>query len=119
MTGAGDLIQDSLGRWIKGYRMNLGIKTSLIAELKALQQGLILARDCHMQRLIVELDAKLIIGWVWGNSPNVAITNLIVNHGMLCQEFEAVLPKHAYREANKCTNHLANVGTNMNEYSVT
>ncbi|PKI50207.1 hypothetical protein CRG98_029390 [Punica granatum] len=112
-AGAGGLIRDSLGRWVGGFRMNLGCTTSLITELKALRQRLIIAAECGASKLIVELDAKLVLDWVWGNTTNRVLTNLIDDCRSLCQQFDVILPKHTYREANKCADHLANLGVDL------
>ncbi|PKI37422.1 hypothetical protein CRG98_042208 [Punica granatum] len=64
-AGAGGFIRDSLGRWVSGFKMNLGCTTSPIAELKPLCQGLIIAAECGASKLIVELDAKLVLDWIF------------------------------------------------------
>ncbi|PKI45565.1 hypothetical protein CRG98_034083 [Punica granatum] len=107
LAGAGGLIQDSLGIWVTSFRMNLGCTTSPAAELKALRQGLIATKECGINDLVVELDAKLILSWVWGKSSNMMLTNLINDSRNLCQQFDTIIPKHTYREANICVDHLA------------
>ncbi|PKI72083.1 hypothetical protein CRG98_007540 [Punica granatum] len=113
------LIRDSLGRWVRGFYMNLGRTTSPIAELKALRQGLIMVKECGISNLIVDIDAKLILSWVWGNSSNTVLTNLIDDCKGLYRHFDAIIPKHTYREANKCADHLANLRANQPNFLVT
>ncbi|PKI42151.1 hypothetical protein CRG98_037467 [Punica granatum] len=69
LAGVAGLIRDSLGRWVMGFRMNLEYATSPIAELKALRQGLIAAKECGINNLIMELYAKLVLSWVGGIPP--------------------------------------------------
>ncbi|PKI73727.1 hypothetical protein CRG98_005876 [Punica granatum] len=107
------LIRDSLSRWVRDYQMNLGSIRSLAAELKALRQGLIVTQQCGVRCLIVELDAKLILSWVWGNSSNKVLTNLIDDCRTLCCNFEAIIPRHNYRDAKKCADHLTNLGVEL------
>ncbi|PKI35658.1 hypothetical protein CRG98_043952 [Punica granatum] len=69
-----------------------------------------MAKDCAISNLIVELDAELILSWVWRNSSNKVLMNLIDNCRGLCRHFDVIIPKHTYRAANKCADHLANIG---------
>ncbi|PKI71193.1 hypothetical protein CRG98_008368 [Punica granatum] len=113
LAGSGGLIRDSLGRWIIEYQMNLGHATSPIAELKARRQGLMIARDLGIGCLIVELDAQLVLKWVWGDYANKALTNLIDDCKTLCQHFDVITAKYTYRKANQSADHLANLGVEL------
>ncbi|PKI65450.1 hypothetical protein CRG98_014189 [Punica granatum] len=113
LAGVGGLIRHSLGRWVMGFMMNLGCATSPIAELKPLRQGLINAKERGVDNVIVELDAKLVLSWVRGKSTNMVLTNLIDDCRNLCLQFDTIIPKHTYREANKCADHLANLGAEL------
>ncbi|PKI73695.1 hypothetical protein CRG98_005936 [Punica granatum] len=64
-------------------------------------QGLSLAANLNIRRLIVEMDAKLIIEWVVGaDSPNLVLKDLIAECRTMCRLFEEIAPRHIYREAN-------------------
>ncbi|PKI68726.1 hypothetical protein CRG98_010783 [Punica granatum] len=60
-AGAGGVIRDKAGNWKLGFSMNLGITTSVVAELVAILQGLLLATSQGIQKLIIETDASLIL----------------------------------------------------------
>ncbi|OWM86787.1 hypothetical protein CDL15_Pgr015823 [Punica granatum] len=53
-------------RWVAYFNMNLGITTSVIAELYGLKQGLPIALGMGFRRVCVDLDASLLLDWVWG-----------------------------------------------------
>lgn len=57
-AGAGGLLRDHLGNWVHGFTMNVGITFAFIAELQALYEGLKLARELGVFKLIVESDSK-------------------------------------------------------------
>jgi len=58
VAGAGGLIRDSLGSWIKGFAVSsTGLCTSVKAELWAVVTGLELAWPMVLRRLILEMDS--------------------------------------------------------------
>ncbi|XP_075663469.1 uncharacterized protein LOC142633081 [Castanea sativa] len=67
-AGAGGLIRDHSGNWIKGYMRNIGVATSIIAEFWALRDGLLLASQLGINHLIIELDAKVIVDLMLSNN---------------------------------------------------
>jgi hypothetical protein len=54
-------LTDSNGNWIWGVSHNLGITNSLAAELWGLRDGLVLAHDLNIPKLIIEIDAKVVV----------------------------------------------------------
>ena len=61
-AGGGGLIRNDKGEWLKGYARNVGYSTSVAAELWALCDGLRLCITLKLPVVIIELDAKLIVG---------------------------------------------------------
>lgn len=57
----GGVICDIKGAWIIGFMRNIGITSSYIAELWALQDRLLLCINRNFNAIEVELDAKSII----------------------------------------------------------
>uniref|UniRef100_A0A2N9H7K2 RNase H type-1 domain-containing protein n=1 Tax=Fagus sylvatica TaxID=28930 RepID=A0A2N9H7K2_FAGSY len=57
-ASSGGLLRDCNGNWIGGFSHKLGITNSLAAELWGIRDGLLLARDLNIRKLIVESDAK-------------------------------------------------------------
>uniref|UniRef100_A0A803M8R4 RNase H type-1 domain-containing protein n=1 Tax=Chenopodium quinoa TaxID=63459 RepID=A0A803M8R4_CHEQI len=58
MAGGGGLIRDEEGRFIAGFAANYGICTAYRAEFLALEQGLKLAKQRGIRKLIVQMDNK-------------------------------------------------------------
>ena len=58
LTGGGGVIRDWTDRWIVGFSRKIGIATSLIAELWAIQDGLMLCVDRNLVMVEIDLDAK-------------------------------------------------------------
>jgi len=61
LAGGGGVVQDWTGRWIVGFTRKIGITTSLLAELWAIQDGLMLCIERNFSKVEVELDAKAIV----------------------------------------------------------
>ena len=57
----GGILWDSNGNWIREFSHKLGIANSLVVELWGLRDGLLLARDLHICKLIIEIDAKSVV----------------------------------------------------------
>lgn len=87
-VGAGGLIHDHSGNWVKGYMRNIGVATSIIAEFWALRDGLLSASQLGINHLIIELDAKVIVDLMLSNNTyNRAYTPLLMIAGTYCTTF--------------------------------
>jgi hypothetical protein len=64
LAGAGGIIRNHTGGWIKGFSRKIGVTNSLAAELWGLRDGLILAHQQNIKKIIIELDAKAVIDLV-------------------------------------------------------
>ena len=60
-VGGGGVIRDSNGEWVAGFVRKLGSMSSILAELWALKDGLLLARQLDILNVNIELDADLIV----------------------------------------------------------
>ena len=56
----GKLLRDHNGNWIRGFSRNIGITNFSDAEMWGLRDGLLLARNLNIQKLLVEIDAKVV-----------------------------------------------------------
>jgi ribonuclease HI len=116
-ASSGGLLRDSNGNWIQGFSHFLGITNSLVAELWGLRDGLTLARDLHISRLVVELDAKAVIDLLKPVPRTPFVTHpysaLIDDCRCLLHTFERVVIQHAHRESNFCMDLLAKEGNNL------
>lgn len=72
-----------------------------MAELWALRDGLVVARDLGLHSLIVELDAKVIVDLLSGGQlVNLKLMPFILDCRNLCQSFRRIWIQQTYREAN-------------------
>ena len=60
-AGGGGVIRDSNGNWLVGYAANLGICTSMVAEICALRTGLEIAWNKGYRQIQVEMDSHVLI----------------------------------------------------------
>ncbi|PKI34385.1 hypothetical protein CRG98_045225 [Punica granatum] len=57
-AGARGVLRNELGRCIRGFALFLGTTNTLVAELWAIREGLVMAKSLGVRSLWVELDAK-------------------------------------------------------------
>ena len=85
-----------------------------MAELWALRDGLILAKDLNFNSLIVESDVKSVVQLMNNDSANMLMEPLLTD----CRTFLRAIPnkrvEHTYSEANQCVDALARVGAKRN-----
>ena len=62
--GGGGLIGNSDAIWISGYARNIGSASSVLVELRALRDGFALALSLGLTRLIVKLDALVVVSFL-------------------------------------------------------
>lgn len=78
-AGGGGLIQDHDGSWVKGYARGLGHTNSIMAELWALRDGLVLAKEMGLNNLVIELDALSVVILMNNGSENLLIEPLLTD----------------------------------------
>ncbi|KAK9995368.1 hypothetical protein SO802_020054 [Lithocarpus litseifolius] len=59
-VGGGGLISDAHGGWIKGFTRNIGVVTSVEAELWALRDGLALCLSLNILAVEIETNARVV-----------------------------------------------------------
>lgn len=87
-TSGGGLVRDHNGFWIKGFTHSIGVFTSVDAELWALREGLLLCTSLNFVDMEIELDAKVVLGWIsneYNNSLHHA--SLIIDCRTLISQF--------------------------------
>ncbi|KAK9990920.1 hypothetical protein SO802_025905 [Lithocarpus litseifolius] len=115
-AGGGGLIRDCNGRWIKGFSRSIEHASSFVAEFWALRDGLKLALGTGVQRLVVELDAKVVISLITSiGGSNKPYFPLLNDCRYLLRRFLQTRVVHVFREGNRCANALARMGSNMDE----
>ena len=108
----GGLIRDDQANWIMGYSRKIGKTNSFLAETWALHDGLLLCNQLNLNAAMVELDAKALIDALKNPSYASTIVSSLFDD---CRRLAAQIPhlsiKHIYREAIRCVDHLANLGS--------
>jgi len=105
--------KDHSDHWIKGYNQALGTINSFMAELWALKNGLIIAKDLGLNNLIVELDALSVVHMISSDNANLLMEPLLSD----CRSLYKAIPnkwiQHVYREVNQCADALARLGSSV------
>ena len=108
--GERGLFCDHDGKRVKGYARGIGHTNSFMAELWALRDGLILARETRLNNLIIELDALSIVILMNNEAENVIMEPLLSDCRNLLKQIPKKRKIHSYREANQCADALAKLG---------
>ncbi|KAK9265995.1 hypothetical protein L1049_012495 [Liquidambar formosana] len=113
-AGAGGLIRNSVGVWLKGFYHHIGSTTSVCAELWAIRDGLQLAWSMGHRHVILQLDAQIVISLLTQQmAPTPWHLTLVTDCRSLLQRDWQVQIQHVYREANKCADFLAKYGASQ------
>lgn len=97
LAGGGGVIRDWTGRWIAGFSRKIGITSSLMAELWAIRNGLMLCVDRNLVMVEIELDAKSIVDMLENSQyTNISISSLLEDCRKLINEIPRVRIKHCY-----------------------
>ena len=104
------MIWDHDGVWLKGFARGPDYTNSALAELWALRDGLLLAKEMRIQQLIIELDVLSVVILMNNEFENLLMEPLLTDCKNLLKEFPNKHMIHAFREANQCANALAKLG---------
>lgn len=111
---SGGLIRDTNGEWVMGFARRIGKTSSFLAELWALHDGLQLCLQIQAQAVLIELDSKTILDAFNSQAYSSTIVSSIMDD---CRHMILRIPqtclRHIYREANRCADYLAKVGTSI------
>ena len=111
-AGGGGVIRNHEGQWLRGYARPLGCSNSCIAELWALRDGLLLAKEMGFNNIIIEMDALSVVFLMKNNTANLLMEPLLTDCRNLLSEIPNKQIVHIYREANQCIDALAKLGAN-------
>jgi ribonuclease HI len=111
-AGCGGVLRNDKGYWIEGFAKALGDTTSYMVELWGIYEGLNLAQHRGVTRLELRTDSQVIAkslkddtsGSIMGCALMKRIKNLL--HGSW-----KIRILHVFREANRCADMLANMGS--------
>ena len=85
-------------------------RTLGMAELWALRDRLLLAKELGHNNLIVELDALSVVLLMKNSTCNLLVEPLLTDCRNLLKAFPNPQVVHVYREANQCADALAKMG---------
>ena len=110
----GGLIRDTNGEWVTGFARKIGKTSSFQAELWALRDGLQLCLQYQAPAVLIDLDSKTIVDALNSQDYSKSIVSSIMED---CKYMISRIPqtrcRHVYREANRCADFLAKVGTSI------
>ena len=115
----GGLIRDSYGSWIRGFSRLIGASNCLLAELWALRDGITMAKNLNIAKLVINVNATEVISLFSKPSSDNRLTQPIVDdcRNML-QVFQEYHRQHCFRETNKVADLLAKLGCGQSEPSI-
>ncbi|KAJ1410645.1 Ribonuclease H domain [Sesbania bispinosa] len=113
-ASCGGLIRDHDGSFIKGFSCNIGLSSTVKAELWGLLHGLNLAASLKISNLIVNVDSLLAVQMVKGSCKSTHHCMAIVRSiRKILSEHKSFILSHVFRESNRSADHLASIGHNQ------
>ena len=89
---------------------------SIVAELKAVRDGLTQCCNISLVAVEVEIDASVAVFLLsQATHTNGEFSSLIDDRRNLMKNIPQVRLKHCFREVNRCTDALASFGANMED----
>lgn len=111
LQGEEVLFAITMGMWVIGFSRAISIASGVEAELWALRDGLQTCINLNLAAVEVELDAKILLGWLSGqHNANKAHSLLITDCRNLLTRIPRVRMLHCYSEGNQCADKLARIG---------
>ena len=87
----------------------------MLVKLWALRNRLKLAADEKISNLIVELDALAIVHIMRNSNSNLSLEPLLTDCRLHLKKFHNLRVVHVYKEANRCADALARIGSSNDE----
>jgi ribonuclease HI len=111
-AGCGGVLRDEDGRWIQGFSKNLGSTTAYIAELWGIYEGLCMAKRRNIRKVELLTDSMVIAQNLKTGSYGSYRGHILMKkiRALLQEEWEVKI-SHVFREANRCADILANMGS--------
>ncbi|XP_030970452.1 uncharacterized protein LOC115990808 [Quercus lobata] len=110
--GSGGLIRNGEDEWVCGYARKIGTTTSFAVELWCLRDEILQCLNLQLPAIEIEIDAKSIVELL--NNPRAAervVSTLVDDCRYLISQLPRVRVKHCVREANRCADVLARLGS--------
>lgn len=107
------VLWDESKKWITGLMTNLGQCDSLMVETWAIIHGLEMAQKTGFRKINLEMDSLLLTRLIKEQSTQQRFVPFLYKIKQLLSREQEVTVQHIFREANKSTDFLANMGHNM------
>jgi ribonuclease HI len=111
-AGCGGVLRSDTGVWIEGFSKALGDTTAYMAELWGIYEGLCLARRREVTKLEIRTDSQVIAHSLQNQTDGSVMGSVLIRkiRDLLNGPWEVKII-HIYREANRCADMLANMGS--------
>ena len=111
LARCGGLIRDNTSSWISGFCKDLRNYHSIMVELWGLLEGLKLATSLNISKLIVQMDAAIVVDLIVNNSSdNMLFNPLLFGCSNLLDRIPHNTIVHIFKETNQCADCLAKKG---------
>ncbi|KAK4274538.1 hypothetical protein QN277_017742 [Acacia crassicarpa] len=114
-SGCGGVLRDCLGNWIVGFSKAIGICHSSVAEEWTILEGLQIARDLGIKKIIVESDAQEVIKLILDDSCNSGSNIVFQIRLLLAMDWEVDL-RVVPRDVNRVADALAKMGISSSAF---
>ncbi|PNY12420.1 ribonuclease H [Trifolium pratense] len=115
-AGCGGVIRGCEGEWLGGYAKGVGLCSAFVAELWGVLEGLRYVHHIGFTMVELNIDSEAVVKVVkarqLGSSSGAALVKQIWR--MLDMNWKVEI-SHTYREANKCADALANLGSTLDK----
>ncbi|XP_059068266.1 uncharacterized protein LOC131858830 [Cryptomeria japonica] len=109
--GLGAIVRDEFGNILKAFSGSGGFVTNNVAEISALEVGLKWCATKSMDKLVIEGDSQIILNGIsLSKFQNWRLNNWLSRIKMLLDSLGDYHIQHMFREGNKATDALANLG---------
>ncbi|CAL1409286.1 unnamed protein product [Linum trigynum] len=106
--GAGGVIRNSNGDWIKGFVCRIGAGSVIMAELWGILRGINLARRMGIEFLIIESDSRLALDLIQQpHDPTHLHASILADIRRTLAQNWVVQLVHSYREGNRVADWLS------------
>jgi ribonuclease HI len=113
-AGCGGVIRGCEGEWLGGFAKGVGLCCAFVAELWGVLEGLKLVRRLGFRKVELHIDSIAVVQVVKARSLKSALGVALVKQIWKLLDLEwCVEIAHSYREANKCADAMASLGSTL------
>lgn len=118
-AGIGIIINNDKGEWIAKKALSIAPTSNNLAELRALEEGLLLCTKLGLSNIVIEGDSQIVLNAIRKKStPNWVLNSKLEHIINLLDKFEDIRVEHIFREGNLEADGPANMGADGNNFVV-